>query len=253
MSEIDYLGQFVKTWLAFNAWYRSAYAETQDRKILNEVKWQTNPLLNKLRPMLEAASEDAEQFRAEIGQLHYRLENYELHSGKGSEKKRITLTAVFLKERPPAVKTGAYYGYEFNVERTSKNIKVEVKRTKGAVVVLQEVQDKFDVAELEALPQFLQNLTPKLQGFLRQLYADAAPNWVENLTSYKDLDPNTREIKCGAFGFWCGKDALFAGALEVLYQMRCTLFHGELVPTKGAVLCYEPAYRLVRRFLECVS
>jgi len=33
MSGIDYLGQFIKTWLAFNAWYRGAYTETQDRKI----------------------------------------------------------------------------------------------------------------------------------------------------------------------------------------------------------------------------
>jgi len=52
MSDIDYLGQFVKSWLAFNAWYRSAYSETQDRKIINEMKWQANPVLSKLRPML---------------------------------------------------------------------------------------------------------------------------------------------------------------------------------------------------------
>ena len=30
LSEIDYLGQFVKVWLAFNAWYRSAYDETKE-------------------------------------------------------------------------------------------------------------------------------------------------------------------------------------------------------------------------------
>jgi hypothetical protein len=45
---------------------------------------------------------------------------------------------------------------------------------------------------------------------------------------------------------------LFAGMVEVLYEMRCTLFHGELAPTKEAVVCYEPAFRLVRRFLDCV-
>lgn len=37
MSDIDYVGQFVKAWLAFNAWYRSAYSETQDRKIINRI------------------------------------------------------------------------------------------------------------------------------------------------------------------------------------------------------------------------
>ena len=72
-------------------------------------------------------------------------------------------------------------------------------------------------------------------------------------TTHKDLDPNTREIKCGAYGFNCGKEALFAGVVETVYQMRCTLFHGELIPTKDAVSCYEPAFRIVRRFLECVT
>ena len=253
MSEIDYLGQFVKTWLAFNAWYRSAYTETQDRQIIKEIKWQSNPVLSKLRPMLEAVSEEAEQFRAEIGQLHHRLENYELHSGKGVEKTRISLTSVFLKEKPPGVKVGTYYGYEFTVERTSNQVKIEVKRTKGQLIVVQHVQPRFDFANLETLPQVQQNLTPNLRGFLRQLYTEVAPNWIENLTTYKDLDPNTREIRCGGFSFWCGKDALFAGVVEIVYQMRCTLFHGELVPTKGAILCYEPAYKLVKRFLECVT
>src|ERR1019366_10134694 len=95
MSDIDYLGQFVKTWLAFNGWYRSPYPETQDRKIINEMKWQSNPVLSKLRPMLEATSEEAAQLRAEIGLLHNRLEGYEIHSGKGAEKARISFMAVF--------------------------------------------------------------------------------------------------------------------------------------------------------------
>src|SRR5439155_1432978 len=117
MSDIDYLGQFVKTWLAFNAWYRSAYAETQDRKIMNEIKWQGNPVLSKLRPMLEADSEEAEQFRSEIGLLHHRLDGYEIHIGKGAEKTRETLRSVFLRDNPPTIKTGKSYGYLFQVER----------------------------------------------------------------------------------------------------------------------------------------
>src|ERR1035437_3904340 len=119
MSDIDYVGQFVKSWLAFNAWYRSAYTETRDREIVNEIKWQNNPVLSKLRPMLETNSEEAEQFRAEIGLLHNRLEGYEIHSGKGANKKQISLRSVYLKEIPPATKSGSYYGYAFQVQRAA--------------------------------------------------------------------------------------------------------------------------------------
>lgn len=253
MSDVDYLGQFVKAWLAFNAWYRSAYSETQDRKIITEIKWQGNPVLSKLRPLLEAESEEAEQFRAEIGLLHHRLERYELHYGKGEEKKRITLCNIYLRENPPFQTKRPSYGYEFRVERfANKQVKVEVTR-KGGKVALLHTQNGFDFSVIESHSDFQQNLTANLQGFLRQLYAQAAPDWIENLSAYRDLDPNTREIKCGAYPFYCGKENLFAGTVEVLYQMRNTLFHGELVPTKDAIACYEPAYRLVRRFLECVA
>ena len=117
--------------------------------------------------------------------------------------------------------------------------------------MLQHSQPTFDLAGLQALPAY-QQLTPNLQAFLRHLYEEAAPIWTCDLTTHQDLDPNTRDIKCGAYAFRCGKDALFAGVVEAVYQMRCTLFHGELVPTKDAIACYEPAFRIVRRFLECV-
>ena len=252
MSDIDYLGQFVKTWLAFNAWYRSAYTETQDRKIVTEMKWQGNPVLSRLRPMLETDSEEAEQFRAEIGLLHHRLEGYEIHSGRGADKTRISLRSVFLRENPPGVISGKSYGYLLQVQRAaSRQITVEVRGKTGAVV-LQHTQAIFDLPGLQVLPHY-QKLTPNLQAVLRHFYEEAAPLWVCDLTAHQDDDPNTREIKCGAYSFRCGRDALFAGVVETVYQMRCTLFHGELVPTKDAVACYEPAFRIVRRFLECVA
>ncbi len=60
-------------------------------------------------------------------------------------------------------------------------------------------------------------------------------------------------ITCGTHTFRCGTDFLFAGVVEVIYQMRCSLFHGELAPTREASECYEPAYRIVRRFLKSVT
>jgi len=248
LAEIDYLGQFVKTWLAFNAWYRSAYTETQDRKIINEIKWQPNPVLSRMRPLLTTASEEAEQFRAEIGMLHQRLENYELHCGKGAEKERITLTNVYIKDTPPGRHFGKSWGYSLSVERRAdKQVQTEVlNRTNNRAFYLQ--QQKFDLADLESQSAFQSSLTPKLQSYLRQLYRQVAPRCYANL-----VDGSNSIIRCGAYDFCCGRDNLFAGVVEAIYLMRCTLFHGELVPTKEASSCYEPAYRLVRRFIGSVS
>src|SRR5262249_47292145 len=105
LSDIDYLGQFTKAWLAFNAWYRSASTETTDRAIINEFKWNGNTGRNKLCPLLVSISEEGEQLRSSIGMLHDRLENHEIHTGKGAEKTRITLTRIYLRDNPPATKT----------------------------------------------------------------------------------------------------------------------------------------------------
>ena len=67
------------------------------------------------------------------------------------------------------------------------------------------------------------------------------------------LDGEHSPIECGTFSLKCGREALFAGTVEAIYLMRCTLFHGELEPTPETSQCYEPAYRLVRQFLDCIT
>lgn len=251
LSEVDYLGQFVKAWLAFNAWYRSAYTETQDRKIINEFKWQSNPVLNKLRPLLnnDITSEEAEQFRSEIGLLHHRLQNYEVHTGKGAEKERITLENIYLRDNAPCAKNEAEQGYGFFVERaTNGQMKVEVKNRKG-VVVLNHPHARHDFTQIEAQAGFT-GLTNNLKGYLRGIYHEDAmkPKLVANLTTGA-----AAPVKCGSYEFKCTPDFLFAGVVESIYLMRCTLFHGELNPTKDSNACYEPAYYIVRRFLLCIT
>ena len=250
MSDVDYVGQFVKAWLAFNAWYRSAYTESQDRKIINEFKWQANPVLNTLRPKLDSSSDDAVQFRAEIALLHQRLDNYEIATGRGAAKTRISFRRVFLRENPPKVAQDDRYGYLFRAELlANRQVQAVVARKRDSAVILSLVACAYDAEVLKVLPQFAPLSVPQ-QNTLLRIYSDAAPEWFCDLTTYEE--PDVPEIACGAYVFRTGRDALFAGVVEILYAMRCTLFHGELVPTREAAACYEPAFRLVRRFLDCV-
>jgi|SRR5665213_530850 len=248
LSEVDYLGQFVKAWLAFNAWYRSAYTEPRDRIIIEEFKWQPNPVANKLRPLLSAIeSEESQQFRSDIGLLHHRLQNYEIHTGKGSEKERISLENIYLRNLPPCRKQSESYGYKFVVERVGTgHVTVNVTNRTGAIV-LSVNQTKHSIIDLEADTGYAV-LSTNQQGFLRALYREASPRQFANLTVGSDP-----AIKCGSFDFRCTAGALFAGTVEAVYMMRCTLFHGELMPTREANACYEPAYYLIRRFLHAIA
>ena len=152
MSEIDYLGQFVKAWLAFNAWYRSAYTETQDRKIIEEIKWQPNPIVARFRPLLDHTSEEAQQFRTEIGLLHHRVERYELHHGKGDEKTRIRLSNIVIRTEPPIVDRVTFRNWACEVERVANgNVTVQITRPNGTVLV-NLGPHRYDPAQLDADP-----------------------------------------------------------------------------------------------------
>jgi len=77
-----------------------------------------------------------------------------------------------------------------------------------------------------------------------------------NTQEIADLLNTTRSgtsIKCSSYTFYCSREELFAAVIEAVYLMRCHLFHGEISPTRQASECYEPAYRIVRRFINCVS
>lgn len=251
LSDIDYVGQFVKVWLAFNAWYRSAYTESRDREIINEFKWQSNPILNALRPKLESSGDDAVQFRAEIGLLHQRLESYELCAGKGTGKFRISLRSVFIRENGPMTETVDRYGFVFSTELLpSKQVTATVTRKRGGAVRLSMPAHAHNLEALNTLPAFA-GLSTSQKNILVELYNRVSPRLFLDLTSFQE--EHSPEMPCGAYQFQCGKENLFAGVVEVLYLMRCTLFHGELAPTKDSVVCYEPAFRLVRRFLDCVG
>lgn len=134
MSEIDYLGQFVKAWLAFNAWYRSASTETRDREIINGIKWNPNQIAAKFRPLLTQTSEESEQFRAKIGLLHHRLENYEIHHGKGDDKARIRFCQIVVRTETPTSQRFSCQGYQFEIGRVQNgSVTVKVDNRRGGV------------------------------------------------------------------------------------------------------------------------
>lgn len=253
LSAVDYLGAFANAWLAFNAWYRSAYAEGSDRKILNDFKWQPNDVRNKLIPVLtNQQAEEAVQLRNLIGLLHHRLENYHLHSGKGAQKERITLTNVYLKDNAAALVPLQNYGITYTVVRggagAPANQVVSTVTRQNGTVAFTLTQPSYDLAGLESHPQYLQALSGQQQALLRGLYLQANPRQMVNL-----LEGGHQPIVCGAYELRCQPEQLFAGVAETIYLMRCCYFHGELVPSREASACYEPAYHIVRRFLQAIS
>ena len=62
-AEIDYIGPFVKAWAAFNAWFRDASREGQERAMLNWLKSQPNAVRRGILPLMREENDTAPLYR----------------------------------------------------------------------------------------------------------------------------------------------------------------------------------------------
>jgi len=73
LSDIDYFSQFIKAWLAFNAWMRNRYNLKRDREIIEKIKNEDNDFRNKILQYISGNDAESVLFKSYISSLHYYL------------------------------------------------------------------------------------------------------------------------------------------------------------------------------------
>jgi hypothetical protein len=252
LSDIDYFTQFVKAWLAFNAWMRNAYpAIKTDRELIDTVKEQSNPVRNKIRSLLVDVDQHGQNFRSMVADLHTQLENTHLISQKDGVEKRITFSEWRLENlTSDSIFSHARADYSI-VRIISGNdkgkIEISVVKQTDKSSIYEFQQDKYNWDELKAhLP--LQKLPVTRRNKIMEAYILIGPfkriSWLAS--------PGESALAIGSYKFKNDVSGLSSAIIEIIYQMRCLLFHGELVPRKSYNMVYEPAYRIVKVFLDAL-
>lgn len=256
-AEIDYIGPFVKAWAAFNAWFREEAGSRSDRVGLEYVKTRVNPVRSEIIPLLRPPengadgrprpdSEEAQELKLLIADLHRFLEQYSIEVVReGDALERITFTSVSIRQRLALPQTTTSRAITFTVNKQNGQWISSVSNRAG-VVTATITQVDYDEADLVVHPQYV-GLSQTMQGHLRGLYQACCPRPVSNL-----LVGGEPPILAGEMEFRCTDEELFFGLIEVIYALRNSLLHGELQPDERAFRAYEPAYRIVMRFLNCV-
>ena len=268
LSDIDFITAFVKAWLAFNAWYRSHYNLTQDRQILEQIKFHPNPIKNKAEVMLKPKEkgsrrvsseerfrldQESQELRSNISLLHDRLEKHPLlpFDKKKATYQKISFTNVFLKRKIPTSVSDSFSGLEYYVAVMVNgdnilSISTDIISIRSRNNKFSHSQSRYDLEDLTRILN-ASVLNPQQIVRIKNLYMGVNPEVYANLMGFGE-----EQIECDAYVFKCSSEDLFAGTVEILYAMRCMLFHGELIPSRDAKLCYEPAYRILKHFLSLV-
>ena len=270
--EVDWFTYFIKAWIPFNAWYSNAFEEESDRQIINALKGvEHNPVRSKVVRLLENSDEDANAFKHHVAQLHTALEAQEVVN----RGRRLTFTNAYLGPNPKQqCSERGYQNAQYVIERgvgravdpsDAKNKRrVACEITKGARTRLLLIQNRFNEDELIADSTFLALRLEWQTQFLNH-YRGINPNLMMDLLSRENSripvglapsgardDPEFNMIKFGTYNFCNHPENIYFGLLEILYGLRCLLFHGEIVPTPETRRLYEPAYFILRRFLKCI-
>ena len=256
-AEIDYIGPFVKGWAAFNAWFREEAGSRKDRVGLEYVKTRVNPVRSEIIPLLRPRengpdgrprpdSEEAQELKLLIADLHRFLESYQIEVARDDDVlERITFTSVAIRPRVQLPQSTVSRAITFTVNKQNGQW-ISAVTNRGGQITATITQVDYDEATLIVHPQYA-GLSATMQGHLRGLYQVCCPRPLTNL-----LVGAERPILVGELEFRCTSEELFFGLIEVIYALRNSLLHGELQPDERAFRAYEPAYRIVMRFLNCV-
>jgi len=249
-ADIDYIGPFVKAWAAFNVWYRHASQQDQERAMLNFVKGNPNPVRRTVLALLrdDNVTADALSLKQSISDLQRSLDNIQFEIMRKGVVEQISLRTVCINPQHLNRERRERSGHEFRVEKIQGGvIEITVTQQRGGNVRFQHIQNQYDPNALYAQPEFAVNLSQAQQTTLRQLYDGCNPRPMIDL-----IQGGGPQIQIGSINFQCTPEDLFGGLIETIYTMRNALLHGEVEPHENVLACYEPAYQIVMKFINCV-
>ena len=249
-AEIDYIGPFVKAWAAFNAWYRHASGQAQERAMLEYVKSQPNSLRRSILPLLDNDNEtaDSRSLKQAIYDLHQSLDAIQLEVARKGVNEQISLRAVCIRPKHLQQEQLERRGQEFKAVKVQGGaIEITGKSLHTGQVWFQYTQAQYDPAAVYSQRSFIENLSEFKRTALRQFYDDCNPRPKCDLV--KGGGP---ALTIAGMQFQCSAEDLLSGLVETAYAMRNALLHGEVDPDTRVLACYEPAYRVVMQFLACI-
>lgn len=248
LADIDYLGAFVRAYIPFNAWMNISYPTLDtDRAKINEIKKNPNTFRNKICALLDANNQEGSRFRSMLGELHDLLENNHIHN----QDKRITFTSVTIGKNTQNVSEDSWRGIGFRVQygngATTETFSLIKKRDGSSIFNLR--QFNYNIDELQTNADFLAQKN-EYKNHLLNCYRNVEPFIQKNFTVGFNISDANSYIECGNYKFIREPENIAKGIIEIIYNLRNSLFHGELVPNKEANQVYGAAYRILYMLIQ---
>lgn len=258
-SQPDYCMMFIRAWIPFNAWFRDEFydanARNGDRELIDRLKDRPNIIKNRIKTLLVSSDSDGLRFRNLLADLHKKLEAHTIiQNGR-----TISLHNTCIADNSTysdIISFGSYdYKCTYNVRasRGTNRIRCEVlSRRTGRTKHLIEILE-WSVADLRNAPEFME-MEEKHKEKILECFQRINPKKPEVIL--KQVSPNLD----GTFNIpnpcivISQKDGLFIVnntdlvskvIIQLLYNLRCAIFHGQVDPTSTHMEIYHPAFEIL--------
>jgi len=247
-AEPDYYTMFIKAWIPFNAWYFTEYSTKTDKEALEKIKKDPNKVRNRIESLLINEDFEARNFRYHLSQLHIELENRSLKNyGRPVSFKSIALEEFFPSPATDSDIEGNIYKATPNKETGYKVLIVR----KNNSTLMDATFNPYNFDEFLMHNQYISLKTAKMKEKIRICFEKINPKKPINLVSESKIKSDFIILDIDSKIKFVNNTQLIAKAvIEILYTLRCLLFHGELDPTEINQPIYEHAFTIIKPIIK---
>lgn len=248
-GDFDYSILFIKCYLPFNAWYCNSYPQHNyvDSKIIKSIKTEENIFKTKIISLIDNIDEESVIFRKNIEKLFEQLER----SRVPSNSNKISFKEINFRENPQKTKIFEYNKYIYKVEildttnTQSDRVKITVLKTSTNQSVFFYKYGKYDLTHLQNDLDF-GKLSNNVKKIIISIFKDVNPKKKESLI----LDKKKNSHLNFKIYFVNDSDLIAQALIEIIYKLRCILFHGEIIPTQENLIIYEYSYYILKTIIK---
>ncbi len=259
---MDYYTLFIKSWIPYNAWYmhnfydeNSSPKRDRDASIINHINSTSNRYRDKIKSLLRGSDQLAVDFRHLLGKLHVELEANPIPNFEN----RINFSTIHLSRNNQKTHTQSKGLFTYSVKfddtlpRTSKRWFLEVQKKSNNQTIHRIELFNWSEEELDNEQDFISISESEKKVQLRDAFSKINPRKpiiiilpTKKTRSGKAIQPNSSICVNPASNLYFTNDYDLVSKVivQLLYELRCKLFHGELDPIDSNLNVYKYAYRI---------
>jgi len=258
-AEEDFFMMFVRQWIPFNAWFMDEYERVRgvhpnDRQAIDFLKANNNKFRDKIVNLLHGHDAEKDAFFYHLACLYQELNSHPI-TNRGN---RVTLSDIHIENNTVTVKTQNYGHYTYKCEKITRPAggvqwnSMIMKKAAPHITVCVFTLAKWNLSDFEAHPDYLAIGDEIKKAKLKECYMAINPKKPTDIvlpmrTRNGNQYPPLHSIKVSD-SLYVINDAVKVSQvlIELLYILRCQIFHGVLEPKNAYYGIYEHAYGIMR-------